>query len=95
MSSGPTMRPAGIVFSSLSSIPSTVLGVINSQIIDSTITDLERRRISLAALAGLTTGAGTTSMGFLAGGTASTKVRIAAILTTLGERTAVVLDGAT
>ncbi len=83
------------IITAISGIPATVLGVINDQEIDSTITDLERRRIELAALAGLTTGAGTTAMGFLAAGTVSTRVRIAAILTTLGERTAVVLDGTT
>ncbi len=83
------------IITAISGIPATVLGVINDQVIDSTITDLERRRIELAALAGLTTGAGTTAVGFLAAGTVSTRVRIAAILSTLGERTAVVLDGTT
>ena len=89
------LNESTFIISAISSIPATVLGVINDQVIDSTITDLERRRITLAGQAGLTTGAGTTSMGFLAAGTASTRVRIAAILTTLGERTAVVLDGTT
>ncbi len=83
------------IITAISALPATVLGVINSQVIDSTITDLERRRITLAEQVGLTPGAGTTNMKFLAAGTASTKVRISAILTTLGERTAVVLDGTT
>ena len=83
------------IITAISAMPATVLGVINSQIIDSTITDLERRRIELAVLAGPTSGAGTTRMEFAAAGTASTKVRLVSILSTLGERSGVVLDGTT
>ena len=82
------------IITAISSIPSTVLGVINSQMIDSTISRLESERIILAGMAGETSGAGTSAVKFHAAGTsAPAKVRITADLSTLGERSGIVLDG--
>ncbi len=83
------------IIGAISSIPSTVLGVINSQVIDSTITRLESERIILSGMAGETLGAGTSEIEFHAAGTSAPGVaRITADLSTLGERTGIVLDGA-
>ncbi len=83
------------IITAISGIPSTVLGVINDQVIDSTITDLERRRIELAVLVGQSSGAGTSSIKYFAGGTSAPGVaRVSANLSTLGERTGIVLNGA-
>ncbi len=82
------------IFTAISSIPSTVLGVINSQVIDSTITRLEAERIILSGMAGETSGAGTTAIKFFAAGTSAPAVaRITGVQTTLGERSGIVLDG--
>ena len=82
------------IITAISGIPATVLGVVNSQVIDSTITRLEAERIGLAALAGETSGAGTSAVKFFAAGTSAPAVaRITGVQTTLGERTGVVLNG--
>ncbi len=82
------------IITAISGIPATVLGVVNSQAIDSTITRLEAERIILSGMAGQTSGAGTSAVKFHAAGTsAPAKVRITADLSTLGERTGIVLDG--
>ena len=82
------------IITAITGVPATVLGVINSQVIDSTITRLEAERIGLAALAGETSGAGTSAVKFFAAGTSAPAVaRITGVQTTLGERTGVVLNG--
>jgi len=84
-----TVNRAGI--DNLDAAISGIADAVHDEVIEGTLTYRQITRIVLAVLAGISTGGGTTSVAFR--NVADDADRVAATVTTSGNRTAVVLDG--